>query len=107
MEKVLIVPGLRNSGPTHWQSWFETVLPNTRRVEQADWERTCLSDWAARVREAIDASPNRYGSSPTVSAAWLRLPLLLPARSAFAAPCWSLRPTRIALANRWPCLKKN
>jgi len=56
MEQVLIVPGLRNSGPTHWQSWFETILPNTRRVEQADWERTCLSDWAARVQQAIDAS---------------------------------------------------
>ena len=55
MGKVLIVPGLRNSGPTHWQSWFESVLPDTRRVEQADWERTCLSDWAARVREEIDA----------------------------------------------------
>lgn len=56
MAKVLIVPGLRNSGPTHWQSWFETVLPDTRRVEQADWERPCLSDWADRVRAAIDAS---------------------------------------------------
>jgi len=55
MGKVLIVPGLRNSGPTHWQSWLETVLPDTRRVEQADWERPCLSDWAARVREEIDA----------------------------------------------------
>ena len=56
MGKVLIVPGLRNSGPTHWQSWFESVLPDTSRVEQADWERTCLSDWAARVREEIDAA---------------------------------------------------
>ncbi len=55
MAKILIVPGLRNSGPTHWQSWFEEQLPDTHRVEQADWERTCLSDWAARVREEIDA----------------------------------------------------
>ena len=55
MATTLIVPGLRNSGPSHWQSWFETQLPNTRRVEQANWERTCLSDWAARVREEIDS----------------------------------------------------
>ena len=55
MATTLIVPGLRNSGPTHWQSWFETQLPNTHRVEQPNWERTCLSDWAARVREEIDA----------------------------------------------------
>lgn len=53
---ILIVPGLRNSGPAHWQSWFETQLPGTRRVEQADWERTRLSDWAARVRSEIDAA---------------------------------------------------
>lgn len=57
MEKILIVPGLRNSGPGHWQTWFEATLPGTRRVQQADWERTCLADWAARVRAEIDASP--------------------------------------------------
>lgn len=55
MASTLIVPGLRNSGPAHWQSWFERQLPDTRRVEQANWEITCLSDWAARVREEIDA----------------------------------------------------
>ncbi|HZX32951.1 MAG TPA: alpha/beta hydrolase, partial [Rhodocyclaceae bacterium] len=57
MENVLIVPGLRNSGPDHWQTWFQSQLPATRRVEQDDWEKTCLSDWAQRVREAIDATP--------------------------------------------------
>ena len=79
MEKVLIVPGLRNSGPTHWQSWFESVLPNTRRVEQADWERTCLSDWATRVREAIDATAeplwivaHSFGCLASVTAAFTR-----------------------------------
>lgn len=55
MATTLIVPGLRNSGPSHWQTWFETQLPATRRVVQDDWEKTCLSDWAARVREEIDA----------------------------------------------------
>lgn len=38
MAKTLIVPGLRNSGPTQWQTWFETQLPGTHRVEQVDWE---------------------------------------------------------------------
>jgi predicted alpha/beta hydrolase family esterase len=79
MDKVLIVPGLRNSGPTHWQSWFETILPNTRRVEQADWERTCLSDWAARVGEEIDAIAeplwivaHSFGCLAAVTAAFTR-----------------------------------
>lgn len=56
MSDILIVPGLRNSGPTHWQTWIASQLPHTRRVEQEDWERTCLSDWAAKVRQAIDQS---------------------------------------------------
>lgn len=54
METVIVVPGLRSSGPSHWQTWFESQLPRTHRVEQDHWERTCLSDWAARVREEID-----------------------------------------------------
>ena len=56
MDKVLIVPGLRNSGPDHWQTWFEKRLPNARRVQQADWERTCLAEWAGRVRQEIDGA---------------------------------------------------
>ncbi|HXE38785.1 MAG TPA: alpha/beta hydrolase [Azonexus sp.] len=55
MATTLIVPGLHNSGPTHWQSWFEGQLPDSHRVEQADWDTTCLPQWAARVRDEIDA----------------------------------------------------
>jgi predicted alpha/beta hydrolase family esterase len=51
----LIIPGLRNSGPTHWQTWFETQLVNSRRVEQDDWENLRLANWAGRVSEQIDA----------------------------------------------------
>jgi hypothetical protein len=79
MAEILIVPGLRNSGPTHWQSWFEQQLPNTRRVEQANWEKTCLSDWAARVREAIDTASepvwivaHSFGCLASVTAAFVR-----------------------------------
>lgn len=56
MAENLIIPGLGNSGPTHWQSWFEDRLPATHRVGQADWERPVLSDWAAQVHAAIDTS---------------------------------------------------
>jgi predicted alpha/beta hydrolase family esterase len=79
MSSVLIVPGLRNSGPTHWQTWLQSQLPDTRRVEQADWEKTCLSDWAARVREAIDAAAepvwivaHSFGCLASVTAAFTR-----------------------------------
>ena len=86
MAKTLIVPGLRNSGPTHWQSWFETQLPATRRVEQADWERTCLSDWAARVRDEMDAIgdavwivAHSFGCLASVTAAFERADRILGA----------------------------
>lgn len=55
--RILVVPGLRNSGPGHWQTWFESVTPNTRRVQQADWERPYLPTWAAQVRQALEATP--------------------------------------------------
>jgi len=55
METILIIPGLHNSPPSHWQTWFENTLPGTRRVEQADWERPCLVEWTARVQEEIAA----------------------------------------------------
>lgn len=57
MTSTLIVPGLKNSGPAHWQTWFESVLADTRRVEQADWSLPLLPDWAERVRDAIALAP--------------------------------------------------
>lgn len=79
METTLIVPGLRNSGPEHWQTWLQARLPAARRVEQADWERTWLPDWARRVREEIDAAPgpvwivaHSFGCLATVRAGLLR-----------------------------------
>ncbi|MBN9424378.1 MAG: alpha/beta hydrolase, partial [Candidatus Accumulibacter sp.] len=35
---ILIVPGRGNSGPEHWQSIVEDLLPDTRRVQQDDWD---------------------------------------------------------------------
>ncbi len=53
METILIVPGLHDSGPGHWQTWIENELPHTRRVRQDDWERPELSRWSKRVEETI------------------------------------------------------
>jgi predicted alpha/beta hydrolase family esterase len=50
---VLIVPGLHNSGPLHWQSWLLDRLPEARRIEQADWDRPDLDLWAQRLRRAV------------------------------------------------------
>jgi uncharacterized protein len=54
---VLILPGLYNSGPEHWQSRWEAAHPELRRVQQDDWERPRCSDWVARLDEATRATP--------------------------------------------------
>lgn len=52
---VLIVPGLGNSGPQHWQSLWQARHPDFIRVEQADWDNPDAADWLARLDAAIAA----------------------------------------------------
>ncbi|HWW71888.1 MAG TPA: alpha/beta hydrolase [Duganella sp.] len=47
--RVLIAPGLHNSGPDHWQSRWQHLFPAFERVEQDDWEAPDLERWSARV----------------------------------------------------------
>ncbi|MFT4045640.1 MAG: alpha/beta fold hydrolase [Solimonas sp.] len=52
---VLVVPGLRGSGESHWQSRWERRNARLRRVEQADWNTPDLDVWARRIVEtALD-----------------------------------------------------
>lgn len=46
---VLILPGLGNSGPEHWQSHWERRDPGFERVLQGDWERPRCADWVAEL----------------------------------------------------------
>ncbi|MBL8453895.1 MAG: alpha/beta hydrolase [Zoogloea sp.] len=54
LETTLIVPGLNDSGPGHWQSWLEGQLPDVRRVRHIDWNAPVLARWATEVRREID-----------------------------------------------------
>jgi len=38
--RVLVAPGLHNSGPDHWQSRWQRLYPRFERVEQAALERS-------------------------------------------------------------------
>lgn len=49
----LIVPGLNNSGPKHWQSFWERSLPNATRVAQRSWEKPQKDEWVQTLDEAI------------------------------------------------------
>jgi predicted alpha/beta hydrolase family esterase len=53
---ILILPGLYNSAPDHWQTLWETMLPNVARVRQKNWETPDRSDWAAVLDAKITAA---------------------------------------------------
>jgi predicted alpha/beta hydrolase family esterase len=57
--KVLIVPGLYGSGPEHWQSEWEKVQPEFRRVEQVEWNGPSCDDWVRVLDAAILAEDDK------------------------------------------------
>ena len=71
---VLILPGLHNSGPDHWQSRWESTNPEFRRVMQDDWQRPGCADWIARLDAAVLATPDAvlvaHSSSCALVAHW-------------------------------------
>jgi uncharacterized protein len=50
---IVVVPGLGNSGPDHWQSRWIDKMPTARRVEQDNWDRPDKDIWVARLHETI------------------------------------------------------
>jgi predicted alpha/beta hydrolase family esterase len=54
--RVLLLPGLYNSGPQHWQSVWEREHPSFQRLQQRDWDTPDRSDWVATLQDAIAAS---------------------------------------------------
>jgi len=48
----LLVPGLFNSGPHHWQTRWESAFGLTR-LHQTDWENPTPEDWDASLTNAI------------------------------------------------------
>jgi predicted alpha/beta hydrolase family esterase len=52
--RLLIVPGLHDSPPGHWQSWLQSHHPQAVRVHQRDWATPDLERWAARVGAALE-----------------------------------------------------
>ncbi|MFN5745634.1 MAG: RBBP9/YdeN family alpha/beta hydrolase, partial [Methylococcaceae bacterium] len=57
MVKLLFIPGINNSGPGHWQSWWQRQLPSAGRVEQDDWQQPDLTRWSDRVTATLDRLP--------------------------------------------------
>lgn len=54
---VLVVPGLHDSGPGHWQTHWEARYPELVRVVQEDFATPDLDGWAATIADAVRAAP--------------------------------------------------
>jgi len=50
---ILILPGLGNSGPGHWQRRWGERFSTAQFVEQADWDHPDPADWIGRIERAI------------------------------------------------------
>lgn len=55
--RYLIVPGWQGSPDSHWQSHWQRTLPNSTRVEQADWLAPQRSDWVAELERSVASDP--------------------------------------------------
>ncbi len=53
MRPVLFIPGYGNSGPGHWQSLWEPLFPNSRRVPMPNWFAPRLGPWVEALDVAI------------------------------------------------------
>jgi len=50
---VLILAGLWNSGPHHWQSHWERKHPEWKRVQHRDWTNPHCQEWVGELDQAI------------------------------------------------------
>ena len=53
MTNYFIVPGLGNSGPEHWQTYFEKSGKNFQRINQTEWKAPECNDWIPAIDKAI------------------------------------------------------
>ncbi|MBV7531474.1 alpha/beta hydrolase [Chitinophaga sp. sic0106] len=55
---VLTAPGLGSSGPQHWQTLWEQIIPGSKRIEQTSWDAPVCAAWVAHIeREVAAAGP--------------------------------------------------
>ena len=50
---ILTVPGLGNSGPTHWQTLWENARDDTMRVDLGMWDTPHRNAWVTKLDQAV------------------------------------------------------
>jgi predicted alpha/beta hydrolase family esterase len=59
--KVVILPGLGNSGPGHWQTIWEKSNPNFSRIEHTEWDHPSCAAWIDTLEKTVSANgPNTF-----------------------------------------------
>ncbi len=53
MTNYLIVPGLGNSGPEHWQTYFESKGENFYRINQQEWDKPICEQWVENIDKKV------------------------------------------------------
>jgi predicted alpha/beta hydrolase family esterase len=56
---ILILAGLWNSGPQHWQTYWEAKYSKWERVAHRDWHAPDRDEWVAELDAAIAACEGR------------------------------------------------
>lgn len=106
-DTVLIVPGLHGSADGHWQSIWQTRLPNSVRVIQDDWDTADLQKWSLCLLETSQSLERFWivAHSFGVLTALYALPAIIDrvAGVFFVAPA---DPDKFAVSDLLPVLDK-
>ncbi|MGO2510689.1 RBBP9/YdeN family alpha/beta hydrolase [Marinomonas polaris] len=54
--KILILPGIGNSGADHWQSHWEQLHKDYTRVNQLSWDNPNCLEWCASLEKSVRSS---------------------------------------------------
>jgi uncharacterized protein len=56
--RLLVIPGLNDSGPAHWQTWLHAHFSrHALRVEQDDWANADLARWSQQIEITLARHP--------------------------------------------------
>ncbi len=51
----LILPGIGNSDPDHWQSLWERANPSFMRIQQRDWDHPVCKEWMETLENTLSS----------------------------------------------------
>src|SRR5262245_41734033 len=53
--RYLVLPGIGNSGPGHWQTRWERSDPAFVRIRQRDWDSPVRDEWVRALEQQVRA----------------------------------------------------